>query len=355
MASSLTIGLLLVVASCAGDRKPPRTGTGSAPDNPQTTPAAPAAIDPTYVDIVEVGGDSTRPNGTCALRRDGRVACWGESTTYATAKADFLPGVFDAIAVEGTQYGIRILRRDHTVLDHGIGVAPPDRKLDLADVAQLASSCVRFASGGVKCESAARWLPPPVSVEASDLAGIGASACAVNGGDVTCWGNDLQALGSGAVAVPGYDQYAPASYAVTKFGDAIEVAVSNYRTCALRRTGAVTCWGDVDGRSGASAGDRPPVTVAIPPARSLRGSINATCAITNDRDAYCWGSFQHPAAGDGKAGPHPPTKLPLHDVVAVTPEVTCAITGDGTSATCWAPRYGCDATTCFETYRVALP
>ena len=188
-------------------------------------------------------------------------------------------------------------------------------------------------TAGAGTSSAARvnWragLSLPKGVAVTDVAVGDASACAIAGGRLYCWGaNDHGQLGDGSL-LPSADpvlvatdgtagSQLPAGAVVT------DVSVGSGAACAVA-AGDVYCWGDnTTGRLGhdSPAGSAVPVAVAtngvggssMPSGVATRvvtggggaGSTTAfTCAIADAR-AFCWGSRESGRLGDGIQGPTP--------------------------------------------------
>jgi hypothetical protein len=102
---------------------------------------------------------------------------------------------------------------------------------------------------------------------------------------------------------------------VTGIGDATAIAVSANRSCALRSTGAVSCWGDdldaalgradVAHCAGNVACSKTPVTVAnLPAATSVAVGDGHVCALLASGTLECWGANGKGQLGTGStAGP----------------------------------------------------
>ncbi len=343
---------VLVLVSCGGDV------TGKAERAPTTPTIQPAsATEPRmsnadllanakYLDVVE------NDDGTCVLYADGRVACWRSSDIGQPMTPTLVRDISEAIAIQEYYQYIEIVLRNGKVWQHKLRFGPPDGWDYAPDrVAKVVDKCVLLVDGNVRC-ACSSWIEPPVALKAVDLAYDDNVYCAVTAaGDVECWGQPSWILGDHPDESSSTDHEAicPTARGSFRFGDAVAVAVGIFHACALKRDGKVVCWG-VDEAVGGPTARTPgtPVTVPIPPARSIRSWGSGTCAITRDLHAYCWGSFQHPAFADGIWSPHrEPAKLPLDGVVAVSPRAKCAIVDRGNRVTCWGPGTA--------TYDIALP
>jgi alpha-tubulin suppressor-like RCC1 family protein len=77
--------------------------------------------------------------------------------------------------------------------------------------------------------------------------------------------------------------------------DAVDVAVGNGTSCALKRDGSVWCWGLNDagelGQGNSRLGPNPtPVRVDLPTVRQLALGAFHACAVLMDNTVRCWGS-----------------------------------------------------------------
>lgn len=111
-------------------------------------------------------------------------------------------------------------------------------------------------------------------------------------GTIECWGfNGLGQLGDGSRT----DRATPK--AVPGITDAVHLAASSYRACAVDRSGRVLCWGaPIDPND------------QRPPPRSVEGLTDAVqvalgerhaCAVRRDGDVWCWGANDHAQLGRG--------------------------------------------------------
>ena len=121
-------------------------------------------------------------------------------------------------------------------------------------------------------------------------------------GQVNCWGaNTLGQLGTGSPnAAPN------PSPAITAVNDAIGIWVGYEHACAVRKSGAVACWGEAgDGQVG--SGSVPP-DASIPQPTSVVGITGAlavstggshSCATTAGGGVFCWGENSLGELGNG--------------------------------------------------------
>jgi alpha-tubulin suppressor-like RCC1 family protein len=197
-----------------------------------------------------------------------------------------------------------------------------------------------------------------------------AHTCAVlSTGAVRCWGvNDLGQLGVETVQsrqqcrVP--ESAPPRSLPcettprdVPELTDVVEVAVGNGGTCAVKRDGAVWCWGANDaGQLGQGTNDPrahgAPTRVALPAATHIAYGAFHLCALLRDGTVQCWGNNKFgqcgvaPAMSEARCDPgdgivaacerRPRAVAGLTGVRALTAgrNHTCALLADG-NARCW--------------------
>ncbi len=271
---------------------------------------------------------------SCALRVDGKIACWGDDAGGALGQGE--PD--DAGASDRT--GVR-------------------RVINVGDAVDLASgdgfSCAVRKSGEVACwgrndngqlgdasKDASRATPGPISNvdDAVAIAAGSAQACAVRRtGAVVCWGvNDKGQLGRPA----GPAQVRPTP--VPKLDDATAVTLGFEHGCALRRSGEVQCWGsDAEGQLGDGAGDRGGRVAQLSDATALDAGRAHTCALRRSGAIACWGANNQGQIGNSAGAaqlktpvqfPAGVTKVDDASEIAMGPEHGCARKRDG-SAVCW--------------------
>ena len=184
---------------------------------------------------------------TCAVRRGGSVACWGEGSVVGSGvtsspRALAVAGVTDAVEIAvGDQHACARLRSGR--VSCWADFAPTPTLLagvhDARRVAATASrTCVLLADGTVRCGWARGDLEPVAGItDAVDISMFGSEVCAVRrAGAVVCWA----------------DRRAPAP--VAQLSDVAQVSVGDRRACALRTDATLACWGDDDhGQLGAGS------------------------------------------------------------------------------------------------------
>jgi alpha-tubulin suppressor-like RCC1 family protein len=217
------------------------------------------------------------------------------------------------------------------------------------------SSCARRASGEVLCwglnehgelgdgtltayrEFAAPVVELPAAVEIACAPG---ATCARTRDDrIFCWG-----LGSPEVFYPAAHDSTPHPVPVEVWNvpEPAGLATSGGYVCVLRRRGTVECWGDNhDGNLGRLPGstvrDNEPTPVdGLSDAVQLSAS-SATCALRRSGLVSCWGDNAFGAVGPDASFSivRTPVPLPVKGVVHVgTGNFTCVVQTNG-AVSCW--------------------
>lgn len=292
-------------------------------------------------DAIAIAAGTTH---TCAVHKTGKVSCWGGGTSgtlgngkneSSNAPVDVV-GVDDAIAIGAGGPVTCIVHRDGTAscwgsnsyggLGDGTTASSnvPVKVNDLKNVVQIAPStnhtCALLADGDVYCWGGAvdgqlgtgSLVPttkPTKITTLSDVAQVAVASrygCArMKSGSVACWGtNDLGQLGNGS---PPSTEPNPSPISVPYISDAVSIWTGYGHTCAVRKTGAVACWGDATyGQLGIGPVDAGGQTALTPQAvkdltnaKSVWTGGDRTCAITADNKAYCWGANFDGELGNG--------------------------------------------------------
>jgi len=272
-----------------------------------------------------------RAEGFCVLLDDGTVACWGANGAGQLGRGE---GEQEALVDSSTAAKVvglsSITSLDHTcAVDKSgsvwcWGTGPFSWTEDGGVVAATYTTPVRLD------------LPPVTKVARSF-----ATACAVVGGDVRCWGsNALGQLGPMTETFNGEPERA----AALEVGNA---------TFVLREDGSVVSWGGNPGigRVSPSFPDPLPQLVSLASVTQIDSAYDNTCAVANGI-GYCWGARVLPIEGTvlERALPEPvaaPERLVqiattrsksvflLPDTVReFTPFRWCAV-GESGSAYCW--------------------
>ncbi|MBC7171739.1 MAG: hypothetical protein H5U40_04900, partial [Polyangiaceae bacterium] len=176
-------------------------------------------------------------------------------------------------------------------------------------------------------------------VEAIDAGGWHTCALRRNGA-VRCWGHG----GSGRLG-DGYEENRIEPVAVVGLDDATAIAAGNEHSCALRATGEVACWGSNaqgqlgDGLGGEGVYETTPVAVAgVTDAVALDAGGFHTCALRATGGVVCWGAGSQGRLGNGGAAnalePVAVTGLEDAKAIALGSTHACAIR-EGGALVCW--------------------
>ncbi len=320
---------------------------------------------------------------SCALTTEFATWCWGESTDRSTPTRKTMPdGVtFVKISVGNSACGLTSAGAaycwgwnaqgqigDGTVINREIPVpvqVPVGVTLTSIGVATgpygnhacgLSSAGIAYCWGANESgqlgdsTNASRTLPGvvamPVGVTFVSL-GVGSQhTCGLTGGgDVWCWGENVQAgqLGDGANANRSVPVKVVTPPGVTFAG----INISGYHGCGLTAGRAPYCWGwNSRGQLGdGTQTSRGTPTAVIMPAGVVFASIDAayyhTCALATVGIAYCWGRNVFGELGDGSATTQrfEPASVAMPTGVTFTSVVTgwnhsCGLSSQG-QAWCW--------------------
>ena len=312
-------------------------GTGGAEKLPQ------AVIALSKVTTLEVGD-----NFTCALHSGGPggspAACWGSRFSGQTGNGDnsgdaLVPetvlGLTDAVQLAlGTQNAM-VVKKDKSLWGWGANYGgqlqqgnlqnqnSPVLVPTLSGASQLCAGdrhvcALILPAGKVWCwgrspdgqvangkigdnsglynPAEVANLPPVVAIGCGDQ-----HTCAFDSdGKTWCWGKNLSSeLGIGGTS-EGVAQPAP----VKGLTDTLAVAAGQSHTCAVRKTGAVVCWGDNDeGEAGQSVLGKDvlaPASVVLPAlALGVACGRDHSCALVQGGAVWCWGRNSEGQLGNG--------------------------------------------------------
>jgi alpha-tubulin suppressor-like RCC1 family protein len=282
---------------------------------------------------------------SCALHKGGTVSCWGvntfgelgDGTTDRSSSPVDVKGVTNAIAIAaGTSFTCALIKGgsvmcwganyagqlgDNTKLDHA-NAAPVQQLTNVVGIATAERhACAVIDNGSVKCwgqndegqlgtgNTNESLLPAPLASLSNVVQVVAASRFTCSrqrSGQVNCWGaNTLGQLGTGSPnAAPN------PSPAITAVNDAIYIWVGYEHACAVRRTGAVSCWGEAgegqvgSGMVGPDASIPQPTNVmGISSALAVSTGGNHSCATTNGGAVFCWGENSLGQLGNGTTDP----------------------------------------------------
>ena len=244
---------------------------------------------------------------TCAVRRDGRVTCWGQDASR------------ERLSAAGLRNVVSITAGDH-----------PHQELHV---------CALVGDGSVSCwgsgregqlgrgESFSSYLPAKVPgiADAVALAAGSDHTCAVHdGGEVSCWGSgSLGQLGDGAIGSASVPRRVPGLTEVER----IDAGPSS--NCVIHAGGALSCWG-YGGGAGNVHAFGPGSVDGLPAVISVATGWDRTCAVTVAGEVYCWpvADVADPERVDGIGGA---------TSVAVGEGGVCVVHDDG-GVSCWGEK-----------------
>jgi len=231
----------------------------------------------------------TVSSGTaCAVRSGGTVSCWGDNwagqlgngDTASSATPVDVSGVSDAVQVtSGTGFNCA-LRAAGAVVCWGYGGSGR-------------------LGGGDNNSSSVPTTVTDLNDAVSISAGTNHVCAARSNGTVRCWGENLDGqLGDGTTS----ESNVPVT--VATITDADSVSAGEVNSCAIRAGGALACWGK--GVEGQLAFDTQPTSsstpVAIPgitDAVAVAAGYATLCAVRQSGAVSCWGSNDKGQLGDG--------------------------------------------------------
>lgn len=318
---------------------------------------------------------------TCAIDHDRKVLCWGSNHRGESGAGDgprARPTVVDGLPpatalAAGDSFSCALASGEawcwgRDPLRDGRDPTPA-RVAGISGALELAAgdghACARLGDGRVLCfgtgakgqlgdgrppdmvPSRSPHAPPyarPRLAEVADLddaraiAVGGSFACALRqSGAVTCWGEGRSGeLGDGAPPrEDGRNTPAP----VAGLDDVVELAAGSAHACARLTSGALRCWGYNEfGQAGPVETPRPvPMTShALAATRVTVGDAHA-CAWSDD-GAWCWGDNTYGQLGDGtrarRDAPVRPPGLGRPRELVAGARHTCSLDHGGT-VLCW--------------------
>ena len=287
---------------------------------------------------------------TCALLRNGTVACWGTGGTQMIADRSS-PMTIDAGSGNNVQCGSSVSTGQAYLVGSKPGIVPC-----LTDVTEIAAGnsvdCALLNDGTVQC-----WYEPPTAAVlnvsgATSVAVEGTSGCAIlQDGTAKCWGaNESGELGDGTTT------RSTAAVSVLNTTHAIGITASETvsgtskcgacygMACALIDGGTAQCWGeDQDGELGNGAtalqATTEPVSVLnLSTAVSLTAGEGHVFAILADGTIAGWGANRCGELGDGTTNDSTTAVRvqTLDHVIGVSSGAchACALISDG-GVQCW--------------------
>ncbi len=282
---------------------------------------------------------SVGPSHACAVGPEGKVWCWGQSSYGALGVPDEgrdawdqsaveVTGMTDAVGVAAGEYHSCALRRDGRVSCWGMGADPritcsrgrnsvscsgpsnatPHLPRGVAGVANAVHieagegrTCAVQGDGTVSCwdmiehDGSNEWVPRRVDgVEGARRVSVGVGyACALGDGTVRCWGDDDRGqLGAGDAT----------GGAVAGIDDAVDVAAGEHHACIVREDGQVLCWGANEWGQvgdGSQGFDGSPISMTLPGVAEVEGGGELFCTRDENGAVRCAGNNDMGQLGDG--------------------------------------------------------
>jgi len=269
--------------SCWGNGLTGQLGDGA--NNASLTPVA-GATGITDANQI-VAGDQF----TCAVRSGGQVACFGQN--------------------DNGQLG------NGTTTNSDVPVTVTGLTSATQVAAGMVHACAVLAGGQVECwggdtlgelgnGTTSAFSSVPVAVlgitNAVEVSTTGVSSCAaLVTGHVMCWGYNI-----GGYLGDGTTNPSDVPIAVAGLADATQVSGGQDHTCALRVGGQVVCWGENEsgglgnGTTNPSTGPSTPVAVTgLTDAVQIAVGDGFSCALRRGGQVACWGENSNLQLGDG--------------------------------------------------------
>jgi alpha-tubulin suppressor-like RCC1 family protein len=268
---------------CWGDNESGELGDGST-----TSSAVPVKVQ----GLPEAASQVSTGLGTaCALTKSGAVWCWGYNA--------------DGELGDGTEGTISTRPVPVTGLGSGVTALSVGGQVACAIEQDGSAACwgdgsdTGLIGNGMTIDAPVPVQPTGLSSDVTSVSVGTNAACAVQRGDVLCWGgyDNNGELGNGTLD----SSETPVRVKGLPSG-ITSVSVGQDYACALTAGGAVMCWGD--GTYGALGNDDEAVSPLPVQVTGLTSGVTAiaagffaACAIERDGKVVCWGF-----GGDGELG-----------------------------------------------------
>ncbi|HEX2735441.1 MAG TPA: hypothetical protein VHM70_27760 [Polyangiaceae bacterium] len=305
-------------ASCWGDNGQGDLGQGHWDSKVGPSPVVTDAVGTKLGNVrsVDVGGQKS-----CAVLNDGNVWCWGFVPGLPMPSPIAVPvsGFSSVSSISLGLFGTYAVLSNGTVsCQDNTGSIAPTGVTGATSVAVGDSfACALVSGGAVRCwgtdnagqlgdgvsgssVAAPGVLVPGVTNAVSITATLSFACAVLSSGQVKCWGSNS----SGQIGVGTMSDTLYTPTVVSGLTDAVQIGAGINHVCAVRRTGAIQCWGaNFNGQLG--SGDTNPLfapstpVVGLTNATQVGGATNFSCAVTRDGRAFCWGADNDANLGDG--------------------------------------------------------
>ncbi len=195
--------------------------------------------------------DRTQMNGTCALKTNGAIVCWGESSVIGYSRHQTPIPAPDLTS--GTIKYLSIYRKGYCAFKTDDSVICAGRNIEgqLGGNVKIGNSIFTQVSGLAK------------GMTDAITSGVYYTCALKKDGSVVCWGDNSQGqLGEGTI----FFKYAPVSVIGLGAGTTAAISAaggfSNF-TCALKTDGFVVCWPGAGGTNKEGKSTRVPVVVPL--------------------------------------------------------------------------------------------
>ena len=309
--------------SCWGDNEFGQLGSGQRTGDSRNNSAY-SLVPVKVLGIANAKAIASNLRHSCALREGGTISCWGNNgsgqlgnrqsrddgaDSHSSVPVE-VAGIADATAIAAGQDHSCAVHRSGTVSCWGNNY---NGQLGNGQSQDYENRSVSYRYGPYS------WVPTGVAgiTDATAITAGGEHSCALReGGTISCWGNNWHGQlgnGQGGTDDAGFaeienDFWSPLPVGVVGITDATAITTGRLHTCALHRTGAVSCWGDTgQGQLGNGpsryiyASPIPLAVVGIKDGIDIATGAEHSCALREDGAISCWGNNRNGQLGNGQS------------------------------------------------------
>ena len=245
---------------------------------------------------------SVQGDGSCGVRTDRTLWCWGNTITtiYPYPGPQGSVNTWDSVTAAGSGESECALRTDRTLWCWGYNSS-----------GELGIGTKNLANPPTQVAAGTTWSN--VSTESQHSCGVHTD------GTLWCWGSNAYGMLGTA---DGLDHLSPTQVGTDTWKT---VSAGTAHTCAVRTDGTLWCWGAASYLGILATADQPsPVQVGAATWATVSAGRGRTCAIDTDQALYCWDN-------NGAAPVQVATAI---SAVAVGMSDSCAV-GTDHSLWCW--------------------